>query len=316
MHRSLALAVSLVALATANLQPADGRVARSTDDPRIAAVGDIACKDPPKKNRQVCQYDDVSELIAEGDYDAFLALGDTQYEYGRYVDFVENYGVYFGRFLDITYPAVGNHEYGTPDAAGYFRYFGRAAHGPDGWYSYDLGDWHVIALNSAVCSPYYGAPCGPGHPQYEWLKADLAADDHVCTLAYWHHPVWDWEKYQNNHWVQSFDYDRGKPFWKLLVRNDADLVLAGHNHNYQRYAPMDEAGEEDPDHGIVEFIVGTGGRNTNDLGSVSTTPATFVTGTGSDFGILELALHPTSFNFAFIPTVSGGFRDAGSVACH
>ncbi len=287
---------------------------------KIAAVGDIACKNPPGNNVHVCQYDDVSNLVADGGYTAFLPLGDNQYEYGRYLDYVQNYDVYFGRFLPTSFPVPGNHEYGTPDAAGYFRYFGKIAYGPDGWYSFDLGGWHFLALNSAICSPYYGAPCGPGTPEYEWLKADLAAhpnSTYPCTLAYWHHPVWDWEKYQNNHWVQSFDYDRAKPFWKLLYRAGADVVLSGHNHNYQRYAPMDAKGQADPVNGMTEFIVGTGGRNTNDLGSKSTMPPTFVTGQDTSFGILALTLHPGSYDWRFVTAAgSPAFFDSGTATCH
>jgi acid phosphatase type 7 len=287
---------------------------------RIAAVGDIACKNPPGSNPHVCRYDDVSNLIAAGGYQAFLALGDNQYEAGSYPDYLADYDAYFGRFLPITYPVPGNHEYGTADAAGYFQYFGDVARGPNGWYSYDLGGWHVIALNSAICSPYTGAACDAGTPEYDWLKADLAAHPnsrYPCTLAYWHHPVWDWEKYQNNHWVQSFDYDRAKPFWQLLYRAGADVVLSGHNHNYQRYAPMNAAGAADASRGIREFIVGTGGRNINNLGSVSTMPPTFVTGQDTSFGVLALTLRADSYGWSFKTTAgSPAYADSGSAACH
>jgi acid phosphatase type 7 len=287
---------------------------------RVAAVGDIACKSPPGNNVHVCRYDDVSNLVAAGGYQAFLALGDNQYEAGSYADYLANYDAYFGRFMPITYPVPGNHEYGTPDAAGYFDYFGDRAHGPGGWYSFDLGSWHVIALNSAICSPYTGQPCGPGTPEYDWLAADLAAhpnSEYPCTLAYWHHPVWDWEKYQNNHWVQSYDYDRAKPFWKLLYAAGADVVLSGHNHNYQRYAPMNARGAADPAHGITEFIVGTGGRNTDNLGSPSTMPPTFATGQATSFGVLALTLRAGSYRWSF-QTAAGSpaFADSGAASCH
>jgi len=295
---------------------------RPATDPgvRIAAVGDIACKNPPANNPHVCRYDSVSDLIAAGSYQAFLPLGDNQYEAGSYTDYLANYDVYFGRFLPITYPVPGNHEYGTADAAGYFDYFGNIARGPGGWYSYDLGSWHVIALNSAICSPSTGAPCDAGTPEYDWLKADLAAHPnsrYPCTLAYWHHPVWDWEKYQNNHWVQGYDYDRAKPFWQLLYRAGADVVLNGHNHSYQRYASMNATGGADPAHGIREFIVGTGGRNLQNLGSVSTMPPTFVTGQGSSFGVLALMLRPSSYSWSF-KTADGSpaFTDTGTASCH
>jgi hypothetical protein len=321
MRRTLIGTVAaFVALAAAAIAAPSDAVVASAQAPTvtIAAVGDIACKDPPKNNRSVCQYDDVAAAITRGDYDAFLALGDDQYEYGRYRDFLDNYDVYFGKLLPRTYPVPGNHEYGTENAAGYFRYYGGRGHSPDGWYSFDLGSWHVIALNSAVCSPYYGAPCGPGTPQYEWLKRDLATHpnaDYPCTLAYWHHPRWDWEHYQNNAWVDSFDYDRAQPFWDLLVGAGADLALSGHNHSYSRWLPMDEHGDYDPN-GVTQFIVGTGGRNLNAFGNQNTKPLTFVTGQSKAFGFLQLKLREGSYDWKWIsapgqPT----FVDAGTAGC-
>jgi Calcineurin-like phosphoesterase len=320
-RRTPMISAAVAAVALLGASAVTGEPAVATTSVTIAAVGDIACKNPPGNNVHACQYDDVSDLIAGHGYDAFIALGDEQYEYGRYLDFVQNYDAYFGRLLPTTYPVPGNHEYGTTDAAGYFRYFGAAARNRHGWYSFDLGSWHVIALNSAVCHPYSGEPCGPGTPQYEWLRRDLVShpsSEYRCTLAYWHHPLFDWEKYQNNKWVQSFDYDRGKPFWKLLQRAGADVVLTGHNHNYQRYLPMDADGTFDPTRGIVEFIVGTGGRNTNALGSVSTRPPTFVTGQGDAMGILSMTLGPGSYSWRWIaaPGQPTDFIDAGSTDCH
>jgi hypothetical protein len=323
MHRRMPIVA--VALAAATLIGSSdligGPAAASANSVTIAAVGDIACKNPPGNNVHVCRYDDVSDLIAGHGYDAFLALGDEQYEYGRYADFLDNYDPYFGRLLPRTYPVPGNHEYGTTDAAGYFRYFGDDARSAGGYYSFDLGAWHVIALNSAICSPFTGAPCGPGTPEYDWLKRDLAAHPNAedpCTLAYWHHPLFDWEKYQNNHWIQSFDLDRGKPFWRLLQRAGADVVLTGHNHNYQRYLPMDADGSFDPSHGLVEFIVGTGGRNTNELGSPSTRPPTFVTGQDDAMGILSMTLTDGSYSWRWIPAAGQPttFIDAGTASCH
>ena len=320
MRRFLVPPASLLLLAAVVTgQPSAG--AAAARDPVIGAVGDIACKNPPGNNTQVCQYDDVAALAASLHLDRFLPLGDNQYEYGSYQDYLDNYDPYFGALNAIADPVPGNHEYGTAGAAGYFEYFGSLAHGPGGYYSYDLGGWHVIALNSAICSPYYGAPCGPGTPEYEWLKADLAAHPNSafpCTLAYWHHPLFDWEKYQNNHWIQSFDLDRSKPFWKLLYAAGADVVLTGHNHNYQRYAPQTPKGVYDPVSGIVQFIVGTGGRNTNNLGSSSTQPPTFVTGQAFAFGLLEMTLHPGSYDFEFVSAPGQPeYHDSGpNVPCH
>ena len=128
---------------------------------------------PTEEQPPGCQYDDVAAAIARGDYDRFLALGDIQYETGKYTDFVDDYDRYFGTLLPITEPVPGNHDYGTTGAAGYYQYFGRIGQEPDGYYSYDLGGWHLVALNSAICPAATG--CGPGDPQYEWLQQDLAS---------------------------------------------------------------------------------------------------------------------------------------------
>jgi hypothetical protein len=310
---------ALMALALAGTANGSGRPApsRGTSDPMIAAAGDIACKNPPGNNHQACQYDDVAALVAQRDYTRLLALGDDQYEYGRLKDFRENYDVYFGSLLPITEPVPGNHEYGTPDASGSFRHFGSLGHGPGGYYSYDLGAWHVIALNSAICPAAVG--CGPGDPQYDWLKADLAAHPATCTLAYWHHPRFDWLKYQNADWTQDYEFLKSAPFWDLLYAGGADVVLNGHNHNYSHWLPMDPTGAYDPEHGITQFIVGTGGRNLNGFGGPKTRPITFLTGESKEFGILSLTLHPASYDYRFRSTLGGasGFIDQGTnVPCH
>jgi hypothetical protein len=321
----LVVVTAAVGAVSASASTALGRVAASSDpaaseaasDPVIAAVGDIACKNPPANNQKVCQYDDVARLIKRGDYDRFLPLGDIQYENGAFRAYRENYDAYFRSLKPITEPVPGNHDYGVPNARGYYRYFGDLAHGPGGYYSYDMGAWHMIALNSAVCPA--GVGCGPGDPQYEWLKADLAADDAACTLAYWHHPRFDWLKYQNADWTNDYEFLRTAPFWDLLYDAGADVVLSGHNHNYSRWQPMDKDLNFDPNNGIVQFISGTGGRNLNALGSVSTKPATFAAGQGSEFGILKLTLHDTSFDYRFRSTLgpNSNFIDAGkNVACH
>jgi hypothetical protein len=318
MRRGLgALAAFVVVVATLAVGGGSGLAAgahAAERAPLVAAVGDIACKDPPKNNRQVCQYDDVAAAIAAHPYDAFLALGDIQYEYGEYRNFVDDYDRYFGRLLPITDPVPGNHDYGTPDAAGYYRYFGDIGHGPDGYYSFDLGTWHVIALNSAICPAATG--CGPGDPQYEWLQQDLAAHPAACTLAYWHHPRFDWLKYQKADWTQDYEFLRTKPFWDLLSAAHADVVLSGHNHNYSRWLPMDANGNPSPD-GITQFVVGSGGRNLNGFGGVHTRPAAFATGWSDGFGYLQLRLRDGGYDWRFMPAVGQpNFVDRGSASCH
>ncbi|HVG87358.1 MAG TPA: metallophosphoesterase [Gaiellales bacterium] len=310
----LMLVVAIAVAAAVGLRPA-GSKADPAAPVRIAAVGDIACKNAPGNNRSVCQYDDVARTIGRGGYDRFLVLGDIQYEYGLYQDFLDNYDRYFGPLMPISEPAPGNHEYGRSDVAeGYFRYFGARAQG--GYYSFDLGGWHIVSLNSAVCPAAVG--CGPGDPQYEWLRADLAADTHACTLAYWHHPRFDWLKYQKANWAEDYEFLRTKPFWDLLYADGGDVVLSGHNHNYSRWLPMDTAGGFDPGRGIVQFISGAGGRNLNAFGGPQTRPSTFATGQSAAFGFLELTLRPGAYDYRFVPADGQptGFIDQGTGVCH
>ena len=283
--------VSVVAAAMLlGVSTVTGSAREATDETpiRIAAVGDIACKDPPKNNKSVCQYDDVADTIWAGDYDKLLLLGDIQYEYGEYRNYVENYDVYWGRLLPITAPNAGNHDWGTEGAAGYFRYFGDLAPAP--WYSFDLSDgWHVVTLDSTLCRAG-GVDCGPGSEQYEWLKADLAANDAACTIAVWHHPRWAWFHYQKADWTQEYELLRSAPLYKLAYRNGVDLALAGHDHNYSRWMPADPSGTYDPERGITQFISGAGGRNLNGFGNFHTRPDIFVRGQGKAFGFVELRL--------------------------
>ena len=282
---------------------------------RVAAVGDIACKDPPKQNRSVCQYDDVADTIAAGDYDKLLVLGDVQYEYGEYRNFVENYDVYWGRFLPITAPAAGNHDWGTEGAAGYFRYFGDLAPGP--WYSFELSDgWHVVVLDSTLCRAG-GAECGPGSEQYEWLEADLAASDAACTIAMWHHPRWAWFKYQKADWTQDYELRRSSPLYKVAYRGGVDLLLAGHDHNYSRWMPADPTGAYDPDRGITQFISGAGGRNLNGFGNFHTQPEIFVRGQSKAFGFVELSLFPGRWESSWVSAEGQPrYLDEAAGDCH
>jgi hypothetical protein len=310
-RRSIVTAAAVLVIAIAAAHPAVGGTEPA---PVIAAVGDIACKNPPANNPSVCQYDDVAAAIAARDPDQLLLLGDNQYEYGLYRDYVENFDVYFGPLLPITAPAPGNHEYGDPGAAGYFRYFGSAAHA--GYYSFTLGSWHVISLDSTVCGAG-GVQCGPGSPQYEWLLDDLESSAARCTLAYWHHPRFDWLKYQRADWTEEFELLRSKPLWDLLYAHDADVVLSGHNHNYSRWMPSNPQGEFDPVRGITQFIVGTGGRNLNGFGNFHTRPDIFVRGQSNAFGFLQLRLKDGGWDYRwFSAPGQPRFIDQGSGTCH
>ncbi len=234
-----------------------------------------------------------------------FAAGDDAYERGTSEQFLQCYEPTWGRHKARTMPAVGNHEYLTPGASGYFGYFGAAAGNPgEGYYSYDLGTWHVIVLNSQ-CSAVGG--CNPGDPQYAWLQSDLAASaGKVCTLAYWHHPVFSAGPHAD---------DEGgiRPLFQLLYDHNADLVVNGHDHNYQRWKPQDANGTVDPARGIREIVAGTGGKNHT---KTNRSPANMEIENDDTFGVLKLTLHTTSYDWQFVPVAGKTFTDSGSQSCH
>jgi hypothetical protein len=261
----------------------------------LLAAGDIAtCK----------RQDDerTAELLARH-RGTIAALGDLAYESGTPREFSACYAPSWGRFVERTRPAVGNHEYATPGAAGYFDYFGKRA-GPrgKGWYSYELGSWHIVVLNSN-CSQVGG--CHHGTPQERWLKRDLAQHRTRCTLAYMHHP-----RFSSG---MHGDSESQTPLWQVLYAAGADLVLAGHDHDYERFAPMTPLGQPHRARGIRQFVVGTGGKSLREFEETSR---------GSEvrqsraFGVLKLTLFPTRYEWQFLPTETGAFADRGSAACH
>jgi hypothetical protein len=200
-------------------------------------------------------------------------------------------------------PAIGNHEYGTIAGAGHFDYFGSAAgERGRGYYSYDLGSWHVIVLNSN-CWAVGG--CGMGSAQEQWLRADLAASAARCTVAYWHHP-----RFSSGPHGSSLDMDA---FWRALFTAGADLVLVGHDHHYERFAPQNPDGVADPARGIRQFIVGTGGAF---LRRVQGRLANSEVVRDDTHGVLKLSLHAESFDWEFVPIQGQVFSDRGSGACH
>ena len=275
----------------------------------IAAAGDIACDAGATTAAQrrgishACRQEATAALLQAGRYAAILALGDIQYETGDVDEFRASYHASWGRQKRITYPAPGNHEYSTPGARGYFAYFGSRAGDPArGYYSFDVGSWHLIALNSN-CGAVGG--CGTSSPQGRWLRADLAAHRNACTLAYWHHPRFSSGLHGNN-----TTYDG---FWRLLYAAGADLVLVGHDHDYERFGPQDPSGRADRPRGIRQFVVGTGGRSHYPLPKLA--PNTQVRN-GSTFGVLALTLHPDRYDWRFKPISGERFSDSGSDRCH
>jgi hypothetical protein len=238
-----------------------------------------------------------------------LALGDNQYEQGGLSQYAASYELSWGLFKNLTYPTVGNHEYGTTGAAGYFDYFngtgnldGRAGPRGKGYYSFDIGSWHLISLNSN-CT--HAGGCSASSPQAQWLRADLAAHPTACTLAFWHHP-----RFSSG---QHGDAGLLEPLWQALYDANADLVVVGHDHLYERFGPQTSTGVADPVKGIREFVVGTGGRSHYNFNTPK--PNSEVRNSDS-FGILKLTLHPGSYDWAFIPEAGKTFTDFGSNNCH
>lgn len=284
----------------------------------VAAAGDIAC-DPSNSNfnnglgqNNACMQQATANLIDAGRFSAVIALGDNQYYCGGLSAFQQSYDLSWGAFKAMTHPAAGNHEFLTSGgtgcdatntgASGYFNYFGSAAGSPgQGYYSWDLGAWHFIALNSN-CSDAGG--CNTSSPQGKWLANDLATHQNACTLAYWHIPLYSSGGRANQN---------SQSLWTQLYNAGADVVLSGHDHIYERFAPQDANGNLDAARGLPEFIVGTGGANHTSL--VAIAPNSVIQNANT-FGILELTLNPTSYDWRFVPIAGSTFSDAGSGSCH
>ena len=289
-------------------------------DPVVGAAGDIAC-DPASTSFHAgngsrsgarCQARATSDLLLGADLAGVLAVGDLQYESAQAPAFALSFGPSWGRLGRLIHPALGNHEYVPPrPTVAYFDYFnglrhpsGVAGPRPTGWYSFDLGNWHLIALNSN-CS-YIGG-CGKDSPEVRWLEADLAAHPVRCTLAYWHHPRWS----SGSHGDQG----QMSRIWKTLVAAKADVVISGHDHDYERFAPQDGDGKRDDSAGIREFVVGTGGKNHDPFTRLPADANSEVRDSQA-FGVLELALHQSSYDWRFVPVAGGSFSDSGSQSCH
>jgi hypothetical protein len=297
----VALVLSLV-VATATPAP--------SHDPVIAAAGDIVCDWRHHFGADIeamlggCQAAATYKLIAGRKLSAVLVLGDAQYEDGALEAFQKAYAKTWGKVKTITRPSPGNHEYySAPSAAGYFTYFGKAAGDPSrGYYSFDIGRWHVVSLNGN-CSFVGG--CGAGSKQETWLKADLVQHPAACTLAYWHQPRFS----SGTHHSDPTYAD----LWGDLYAAHADIALAGHDHDYERFAPQTPTGAPDPHSGIREFVVGTGGRSHSIFLKIERNSETRAGGT---FGVLFLTLHPHGYDWHFTPIAGYLFADSGTGSCH
>jgi len=272
----------------------DGGTVPPGGDAVLVGAGDIAsCGSSGTKG--------TADLI-KGIPGTVFTTGDNAYSDGADADFTKCYDPTWGAFKARTRPATGNHDYHTSGASGYFKYFGASAgDSKKGYYSYDLGAWHVVVLNSN-CSEIGG--CDSSSAQNTWLKSDLAASKAKCTVAMWHHPL-----YNVGHHGPSSSV---APLWQTLYDNGADLVLEGHDHNYQRWAPMDAKGKLDSAKGLRSFVVGTGGADFYALGSDSRIEAK----DSNTWGVLKLTLHATSYDFEFVPMAGKSFTDKGTGNCH
>jgi len=236
-----------------------------------------------------------------------FAVGDLAYERGTAAEFQNCYDTTWGEFKARTKPALGNHEYGEPTASAYFQYWGAQA-GPvgKGYYSYDLGAWHIVALN-ANCKAQGLGGCAKGSPEEEWLRQDLAEHPDACILAYGHQALFS-SGLLKNHAI----HPELREFWRDLYAAHAALVLAGHEHSYERFAPQDPDGHADPANGIREIVIGTGGRSHDLLGFAI--PNSEVRN-AETYGILKLTLTPGHYAWEFIPVEGKSFTDSGSGAC-
>ena len=281
--------------AAATPSPSPAVTATPSGDPVLVGAGDIG----------TCgsNDDEATADLLDGIAGTVFTAGDNAYETGSANEFRDCYGPSWGRHRERTRPAPGNHDWETAKLAGYFGYFGDAAKGPDGssWYSYDLGTWHVIVLDS-MCAKVKG--CDAASPQGEWLAGDLAASKAKCTLAIWHHPRFTSGEHGNTLAVGDF--------WGPLYAAGADVIVNGHDHDYERFAPQDPDGHLDGARGIREFVVGTGG------GALRTFPRV---APNSDLrvaiahGVIAFTLHDGSYDWLF--TAAGNeFRDGGTASCH
>jgi hypothetical protein len=277
-------------------------------DPTVAAAGSIACDtaDPSfaggAGTPSACHMAATSALVPATAV-GVLVLGGAQEDDGSLYNFQHAYARSWGRLLPITHPVPGGPDYRKPGAPGYFGYFGPAAGDPaKGYYSYDLGSWHIVALNG-VCKQVGG--CEAGSAQEQWLRADLLAHPTICTLAYWNQPRFSSGKLGNH---RAYD-----AFWRDLYRAGADVVLNADDQDYERFAPQSPKAVADPAGGIREFVVGTGGVALQQFGAVQPNSEARA---NTAFGILQLALHPSSYDWQFTAEPGVAVSDTGTYSCH
>jgi hypothetical protein len=284
----------------ASVSSANTASSNAPGDPVLVGAGDIAsCDDLAGAEATAKLIDRIPGTV--------FAAGDLAYPDGSDEQFTNCYGPTWGRFKERTRPAPGNHEYHKGGgASGYARYFGTAAGDPDkAYYSYDLGTWHIVVLNSE-CAEIGG--CGAQSPQTQWLRQDLSQHTSGCKLAYFHKPLFSsGGKHGNDPEV--------RPLWDVLYGAGADVIINGHDHDYERFAPQDPSGHLDQKRGIREFVVGSGGKNSHRKMIGSPVPNSEARNDDT-FGVLKLTLHPGTYDWEFVPEAGKSFKDVGSDPCH
>jgi acid phosphatase type 7 len=268
----------------------------TSGSPVLVGAGDIATG--------ANQNDEATAKLLDNISGTVFTVGDNVYNSGTLTEFNNYYRPTWGRHKARTKPSVGNHEYLTAGASGYFDYFGMAAGARNkGYYSYNLGAWHIISLNS-MCENVGG--CGATSPMLTWLKNDLAANsEKACTLAYFHHPLFSSGPHGNQTKMRSS--------WDALYAANADVVVSGHDHDYERFAPQSPSGVADASRGIREFVVGTGGASHYAFGTIK---ANSQVRNATTYGVLKLTLNSNSYNWQFVPVAGQSFTDSGTTSCH
>jgi hypothetical protein len=289
----------------------------TSSDPVVVAGGDVACAtDDPSYNggagtATACHQKATAALIGQVNPAAVLDLGDSQYNSGSLTQYNASYGPSWGAYKSRTRPTVGNHDYGQSGAAGYFTYFGNNAtplqpgctKSCNGWYSFDVGSWHIVNINAECTRTNGGAGCASGSPQDKWLEADLAAHPNKCTLVFGHRPRWS---------SNSFASPDIAPLIDDMYAAGVDLYVAGHSHAYERFASQNPAGQADAN-GVRQFVVGTGGENFSGFGTVV---ANSQLRKSKAFGVVKLTLHAGSYDWSFVSDPSTPFADSGTGTCH
>lgn len=291
----------LTAQSLQNTPEGDTATASTLARKTIVIAGDISCDKDDARTAFSCRSDDTAALIAAIKPDAVLTTGDNQYPNGTMASYQEAYDKTWGAFKDITYPTPGNHEYRTPGAAGYYDYFGdRAGERDKGYYSYKIGDWLMVALNSEI-------DISSTSQQISWLKQLLADNKNTCALAYWHQP-----RFSTGGHASNPAYDAA---WRILYDNGVDVVVNGHSHGYERYAPQDPDGNYDTQKGITQIISGMGGNRPQPFSNALL--PNLVTRQNHVFGVLKLTLHQKAARYQFLPIKSQQtYSDSGLITCH